>query len=60
MTANTQSYKDCIYFAYCKYCKKPYIEEKKKYGYADLTEFPCKKEKCEEMICVRNEKIMEV
>ena len=53
-------YKDCIYFSYCRYCKKPYLEDKKKFGYADLTEYECKKDKCKEMIVVKKNKIKEI
>lgn len=31
----------CIYFCYCDYCDKFYNIDKYKYGYADLTEYPC-------------------
>ena len=31
----------CVYFCYCKYCSKGYIQEKQEYGYTDLTDKEC-------------------
>lgn len=47
---NTQQYKQCVYYCYCQYCKKPYLAEKAKYGYSDLTDYPCKKVVCKDFI----------
>lgn len=44
-----EKYKRCIFFKYKRYCCKFYGAEKQKYGYADLTDYPCKKEKCKDV-----------
>ena len=36
-----QEYKNCIYFCYGKYCSKPYLAEKEKYGWGDLSAYEC-------------------
>ena len=44
-TVDIQYYKECKYFCYGKYCSKPYLTEKKLFGYSDLSEYYCPKHK---------------
>lgn len=39
--ANTQQFKLCKFNAYGKYCTRFYFNDKKLYGWSDLTEFEC-------------------